>query len=82
MGILQRLKRLLPLPTRTYEIIPVKSETTDIRIEHTSGVVLQIEHDGTVLLSAPGNLSLHANGDLAISSDTHIGLAAPRIDLN
>jgi len=82
VGILRRLSRLVQRPARTYEVIPVKSETTDIRIEHASGVVLQIEHDGTVLLSSPGKLSLHADGDLQISSDTHIGLVAPRIDLN
>lgn len=82
MGILRRLTRLVQRPARTYEVIPVKSETTDIRIEHASGVVLQIEYDGTVILSAPGDLALHADGDLRITSDTHIGLAAPRIDLN
>ena len=82
MGILRRIRRLLQRPPRTYEVIPVKSETTDIRIEHASGVVLQIEHDGTVILSSPSNLELHADGDLRISSDTHIGLVAPRIDLN
>lgn len=82
MGILRRLTRLLQRPTQTYEVIPVKSETTDILIQHISGVVLQIEHDGTVLLSTPGELELHADGDLRITSDTHIGLVAPRIDLN
>ncbi|MEC7947585.1 MAG: hypothetical protein VX265_08440 [Myxococcota bacterium] len=60
----------------------MKSETTDIRIEHASGVVLEIEHDGTIVLSTPGALSLHADGELQLSSDTHIGLVAPRIDLN
>ena len=82
MGILRRLADLVWSPERTYEIIPVKSETTDLRIEHASGVVLQIEHDGTVLVSTAGALSLHADGDLEISSGTHIGLSAPRIDLN
>lgn len=82
MGILRRLTRLVRRDAQTYEVVPVKSETTDIRIHHASGVVLQIEHDGTVILSAPGKLQLHADGDLQITSDTHIGLAAPRIDLN
>ncbi len=82
MGILRKLARLVRPPARTFEVIPVKSETTDIRIEHASGVVLQIEHDGTVILSTPRNMALHADGDLRISSDTHIGLVAPRIDLN
>lgn len=82
VGILRRLTRLVQRPARTYEVVPVKSETTDIRIEHASGVVLQIEHDGTVIVSSPGNLELHADGDLRLTSDTHIGLAAPRIDLN
>jgi len=82
VGILRRLTRLVQRPARTYEVVPVKSETTDIRIEHASGVVLQIEHDGTVIVSSPGSLELHADGDLRLTSDTHIGLAAPRIDLN
>ncbi len=82
LGILRTLTRLVRRPARTYEIIPVKSETTDIRIEHASGVVLQIEHDGTVIVSAPGDLAQPAGGDLSLSSDTHIGLTAPRIDLN
>ncbi|MEL6344532.1 MAG: hypothetical protein AAFV53_15555 [Myxococcota bacterium] len=82
VGVLHRLRRLLRRPARTYEVVSVQSETTDIRIEHASGVVVQIEHDGTVILSTPGNMALHADGDLRITSDTHIGLAAPRIDLN
>lgn len=60
----------------------MKSETTDIRIQHASGLVLQIEHDGTVIIATPGKLALHAAGDLQLTSDTHIGLTAPRIDLN
>ena len=82
MGLLQNLTKWLHRPAPTYDVVPVKSETTDIRIEHVSGVVLQIEHDGTVILSTPGKLAFHADGDLRITSDTHIGLAAPRIDLN
>lgn len=82
MGVLKRLNRLRQRLSPTYTVVPVKSETTDIRIEHASGVVLQIEHDGTVILSTPGDLAFHANGNLHLTSDTHIGLAAPRIDLN
>lgn len=82
MGLLSRLTRLLHRPARTYAVVPVNSETTDVRIEHVSGLVVQIEHDGTLVVTAPGNLALHAQGDLRITSDTHIGLAAPRIDLN
>lgn len=81
-GLLRRLARMIRRPTQTYEVIPVKSATTDLRIEHVSGVVIQIEHDGTVILNSPSSLQLHADGDLQISSDTHIGLSAPRIDLN
>jgi len=81
-NLFRRLTQLLKRAPQTYEVIPIKSETTDIRIQHTSGVVIQIEHNGTVIISAPGNMALHADGDLRITSDTHIGLAAPRIDLN
>jgi hypothetical protein len=65
-----------------YDIVPVNSDTTDVKIVHTTGTVIQIETDGSVIVSAPNNLTLHAVGDLQIASDTHIGLTAPRIDLN
>lgn len=81
MNILNRLSTIFKKQT-TYTITPVKSETTDLQITHISGVIIRIEHDGTVIVSSPKHLGLHANGNLHISSDTHIGLKAPRIDLN
>jgi hypothetical protein len=71
-----------PRLPRPYTVVPVSSASTDVRIEHRSGVVIEIEHDGRVVVHTPSALHLHADGDLAITSDTHIGLAAPRIDLN
>jgi hypothetical protein len=65
-----------------YAVVPVNSKTTDVKIVHNTGTVIQIETDGSVIVSAPNNLTLHASGNLQIVSDTHIGLTAPRIDLN
>lgn len=69
-------------PQKHYSIQPVNSSSTDLRIVHRTGVVIQIETDGSVIVSSANNLTLHAKGNLAIASDTHIGLVAPRIDLN
>ena len=78
----QQLAAPLRRRTRSYAVVPVSSGPTDLRIEHRSGVVIEIEHDGRVVVHTPASLHLHATGELALSSDTHIGLAAPRIDLN
>ena len=79
MNVLTKLKRLIA-STKSYEIQKVASN--DLLITHRSGVVIQIKEDGTVLVASPGNLELHAVGNLQITSGTHIGLVAPRIDLN
>ena len=81
MNILNKLSTIFQ-KKQTYTITPIKSESTDLQITHISGVVINIEHDGTVIVSSPKHLGLHANGNLHISSNTHIGLKAPRIDLN
>ena len=81
MGFLRRLTRLVQQPARTYGVVPVKSETTDIRIEHASGVILQIEHDGTVIVSSPGNLECTRMGPAALVGYPHRSVR-PRIDLN
>lgn len=67
---------------KPYSITPVNSATTDLTITHVTGVVVQIEKDGSVIISSPSNLSLQAIGNIQITSDTHIGFTAPRIDLN
>lgn len=79
MNVLTKLKQLI-VPTKTYEIQKVAS--SDLVITHRSGVVIQIKEDGTVLVASPSNLELYAKGNLQITSGTHIGLVAPRIDLN
>ena len=81
MNILNKLSTLFK-KEQTYTISEIKSDTTDLKITHESGVIIQIEHDGTVIVISPKHLALHARGNLQISSDTHIGLKAPRIDLN
>ncbi len=83
MGILRRLvdKVRGERPT-SYAIVPSPDDSTDLCIEHASGVVIRIENDGRVVVSSPSGLALHADGDLEITSNTHIGLVAPRIDLN
>jgi K+/H+ antiporter YhaU regulatory subunit KhtT len=67
---------------KTYSIAEVNDSTTDLTIQHKTGVTIQIEKDGTVIVSSPSNLQLRAAGNLEIISGTHIGLVAPRIDLN
>ena len=67
---------------KPYAISSTKSETTDLTITHITGVVIQIQKDGSVVVNSPSNLTLHAVGNLEITSDTHIGFAALRIDLN
>ena len=81
MSILRRIANLVRSP-KPYAIVPSPNESTDLCIEHVSGVVIRIEHDGRVIVSTPSSLALHADGDLEITSNTHIGLVAPRIDLN
>lgn len=81
MNVLTKLTNLFT-KSKTYSLIEVKSETTDVVIKHASGVVIQIELDGTVLVSTQGPLQLYSGGDMELKSDTHIGLVAPRIDLN
>lgn len=70
------------LHKKPYQIVPVNSETTDVKVIHITGAAVQIEKNGAVIISTPGELELHAKGNLQIVSDTHIGLTAPRIDLN
>lgn len=87
MGLLRRLVDKVRNPTKsastdTFAIVPSPDGSTDLCIEHVSGVVIRIEHDGSVIVSTPSNLALHAEGNLEITSNTHIGLVAPRIDLN
>lgn len=67
---------------KPYQIVNVNSETTDLRITHDTGVVVQIEKNGNVVISTPNELELHAKGNMQLISETHIGLTAPRIDLN
>jgi hypothetical protein len=88
MNFLRRIVNLVRSPkpepepeSKAYAIVPSK-DSSDLCIEHVSGVVIRIEEDGRVTVSSPSSLSLHAEGDLEISSNTHIGLVAPRIDLN
>ena len=79
MSTLTKIKHFFnPIP-KNYQIIPIGY---DVMIKHKSGVVVKIDHDGTVAITSPGNLELHAAGNLQITSNTHIGLVAPRIDLN
>ena len=78
----RRLWTVLRARPKSYAVVPIGSETTDVRIEHKSGVVVDIEHDGRVVIHTPASMHLHAVGNLEITSDTHIGLVAPRIDLN
>lgn len=82
MSILRRFREMVRPARPTYAIVPSPSETTDVCIEHVSGVTIRIEHDGRVIVSAPSSMAFHAEGDLQITSNTHIGLVAPRIDLN
>lgn len=79
MNVLTKIKQLI-VPNRTYKI--QKAESNDLLITHRSGVAIQIKEDGTVIVASPSNLELHANGNLQITSGSHIGLVAPRIDLN
>lgn len=79
MNVLHKLKQLL-VPNKTYEIQQVESR--DLLITHRSGVTIQICENGSVLVTSPSSLELHARGNLQISSDTHVGVVAPRIDLN
>jgi hypothetical protein len=81
MNIFTKLTNLF-VENKTYSITPIKSTTTDIQITHKTGVVISIEYDGSVIVSSPNNLTLHATGNLELSSGSHIGLVAPRIDLN
>lgn len=67
---------------KTYDIIPLTDQNKDVVIKHHTGVEVAICSDGSVIISSPKNLGLHADGNLYMSSNTHIGLSAPRIDLN
>lgn len=82
MNVLTKIVNLFTTKTTSYSIIPVKSATTDLIVKHITGVEIRIETDGTVVVSTPANLSLYATGSVQIKSDMHIGLIAPRIDLN
>lgn len=80
MNIFYKLKTLFK--RKPYTIKPVNSDITDVVITHITGVEIRIESSGTVIISSPTNLELRSNGNLHIESKTHIGLVAPRIDLN
>ena len=83
MGFLRKLvDKVRGQSSPTYAIIPSPDDQTDLCIEHASGVVIRIETDGRVVVSSPNDLAFHADGNLEITSNTHIGLVAPRIDLN
>ena len=83
MGFFRRLvDKVRGQSSSTYAIVTSPDPNTDLCIEHASGVVIRIENDGRVVVSSPGDLAFHADGNLEISSNTHIGLVAPRIDLN
>ena len=43
---------------------------------------LNIDPAGNISVRNNGSTALHSTGDISIRSDTHIGLSAPRIDLN
>lgn len=79
MNFLTKIKQAFTPVAKNYEIIPADY---DLVIKHKSGVIVKIKEDGSVAISSANALELHSVGNLQISSDTHIGLVAPRIDLN
>jgi hypothetical protein len=81
MSLRRRVATLTRTP-KAFSIVPAPLPDGDLVIEHVSGVTVRIEPDGRVHITSPSSIQFHAVGDLQLSSDTHIGLYAPRIDLN
>lgn len=61
-----------------------KAVHVHLTVANRRGAVATVNIDpaGNVAVTNVGSTSWHSTGDISIRSDTHIGLSAPRIDLN